>query len=157
MVMQFCQILTHNILQNFFSICIAYMHRYIYIQFSSVQLLSRVRLFVAPWTIPSIEVSRPKYWSGQFFPSPGNLPNPGTELRSPTLQADPLPAEPHRKPKNTGVSSLPPSPVDPPDPRIEPGSPALQVDSLPTQLSYQGNPKNFQYSYKRTGLKYLVI
>ena len=28
------------------------------------------------------------------FPSPGDLPNPGIELRSPTLQADSLPAEP---------------------------------------------------------------
>ena len=28
------------------------------------------------------------------FPSPGDLPNPGIEPRSPTLQADSLPAEP---------------------------------------------------------------
>ena len=27
------------------------------------------------------------------FPSPGDLPNPGTEPRSPTLQVDSLPAE----------------------------------------------------------------
>ena len=31
-------------------------------------------------------------------PSPGNLPNPGIEPRSPTLQADSLPAEPPEKP-----------------------------------------------------------
>ena len=36
----------------------------------------------------------------------GNLPNPGIEPRSPTLQADSLPAEPPGKPKNTGVGSL---------------------------------------------------
>ena len=30
--------------------------------------------------------SRPEYWSGQPFPSPGYLPNPGIEPRSPTLQ-----------------------------------------------------------------------
>ena len=35
-----------------------------------------------------------KYWSGQPFPSPGNLPNPGIKPRSPSLQADSLPAEP---------------------------------------------------------------
>ena len=40
------------------------------------------------------------------LPSPGDLPNPGIELRSPTLQADSLPTEPQRKPKNTGVGSL---------------------------------------------------
>ena len=31
------------------------------------------------------------------FPSPGDLPNPGIELRSPTLQADALPSEPPGK------------------------------------------------------------
>ena len=40
------------------------------------------------------------------FPSPGDLPNPGIERRSPALQADSLPAGPQGKPKNTGVSSL---------------------------------------------------
>ena len=33
-----------------------------------------------------------------MFPSPGNLPNPGIEPRSPALQADSLPAEPQGKP-----------------------------------------------------------
>ena len=33
-----------------------------------------------------------------MFPSPRDLPNPGTEPRSPTLQADSLPAEPSGKP-----------------------------------------------------------
>ena len=36
----------------------------------------------------------------------GNLPNPGIQPRSPTLQADSLPAEPAGKPENTGVGSL---------------------------------------------------
>ena len=40
------------------------------------------------------------------FPSPGDLPNPGIKPRSPTLQADSLPAEPQGKPKITGGSSL---------------------------------------------------
>ena len=39
-------------------------------------------------------------------PSPGELPNPGIEPRSPTLQVDSLPAEPPGKPKSTGVGSL---------------------------------------------------
>ena len=43
--------------------------------------------------------SRPKYWSGQPFPSSGDLPNPGIEPRSPTLQTDCLSAEPPGKPK----------------------------------------------------------
>jgi len=34
-----------------------------------------------------MEFSRPEYCSGQPFPSPGDLPNPGIEPRSPILQA----------------------------------------------------------------------
>ena len=48
-----------------------------------------------------MEFSRPEYWSGLPFPSPGDLPNPGIELRSPSLQADSLPAEPQGKPMET--------------------------------------------------------
>ena len=41
------------------------------------------------------------------FPfSRGSSPNPGIKPRSPSLQADSLPAEPPGKPKNTGVGSL---------------------------------------------------
>ena len=36
------------------------------------------------------------------FPSPGDLPNPGIEPRSPTLQVDSLPAEPPGKPSGDG-------------------------------------------------------
>ena len=34
---------------------------------------------------PSMGFSRQEYWSGLPFPSPGNLPDPGIEPRSPTL------------------------------------------------------------------------
>ena len=81
-----------------------------------------------------MEFSRPEYWSGWLFPSPGDLPNPGTEPTSPTLQADSLPSEPPGKPKNTGVGSLVPSPVDLPDPGVKQGSSALQADSSPAEL-----------------------
>ena len=68
-----------------------------------VKLLSRVRLFVTPWTgahqaSPSTGFSRQEYWSGLPFASPGDLPNPGIEPGSPALQADPLPSEPPGKP-----------------------------------------------------------
>ena len=51
-----------------------------------------------PWTIAHqaplcMEFSRQEYWSELPFPFPGNLPNPGIELRSPALQADALPSE----------------------------------------------------------------
>ena len=44
--------------------------------------------------------SRQEYWSGLPCPPPGDLPNPGIELRSPTLQADSLPSKPPGKPMN---------------------------------------------------------
>ena len=68
--------------------------------------LSCVWLFVTPWTIQSMEFSRPEYQNVQPIPFLGDLPNPGIEPRSPSLQSDSLPAEPPRKPKNTGVGSL---------------------------------------------------
>ena len=50
---------------------------------------------VTPWTAArqaslSMGFSRQEYWTGLPFPSPGDLPNPGTELGSPALQADSL-------------------------------------------------------------------
>ena len=38
-----------------------------------------------------------EYWSGLPFPSPGDLPDPGIEPRSPALQADALTSEPPGK------------------------------------------------------------
>ena len=64
-----------------------------------VKSLSRVWLFVTPWTVASqapqsVEFSRQEYWSGLPFPSPGDLPDPGIEPGSPALQADAFPSEP---------------------------------------------------------------
>ena len=57
---------------------------------SEVKLLNRVRLFGTPWTVaywapPSMGFSRQEYWSGLPFPSPGKLPDPVIEPRSPAL------------------------------------------------------------------------
>ena len=63
-----------------------------------VKSFSLVRLFATPWTVthqapPSMEFSRQEDWNGLPFPSPGDLPNPGIELRSPASQADALLSE----------------------------------------------------------------
>ena len=55
------------------------------------------------------------------FLSPGDLPDPEIKLRSPTLWADSLTAEPQGKPKNTGVGSL-----------------SFCQGIIPTQVSNQG-------------------
>ena len=70
-----------------------------------VMLLSRVQLFATLWTVAyraplSMRFSRQEYCSGLPFPSPGDLPDPGIELRSPESQADALPSEPPGKPQN---------------------------------------------------------
>ena len=49
----------------------------------------------------SMGFSRQEYWSGLLFPSPGDLPNPGTEPGSSALQADSLPSEPLGKYSNS--------------------------------------------------------
>ena len=68
-----------------------------------VRSLSRVRLFVTPWTVAyqapqSMEFSRQQYWSGLPFPSPRDLPGEGRiKPGSPALQTDALPSEPPGK------------------------------------------------------------
>ena len=52
-----------------------------------------------PWTVahqapPSMGFSGQEYWRGLPFLSPGDLPDPGIEPRSPTLQADALTSVP---------------------------------------------------------------
>ena len=63
-------------------------------------------ILTTPWTVacqapPSMGFSRQKYWSQLPFPSPGDLSNPGIELRSPALQGDSLPTELQGKPLGT--------------------------------------------------------
>ena len=69
-----------------------------------VKSLSRVRLFVTPWTVACLApltMGYPKqeYWNRLQFSTPGDLPDPGIEPRSPTFQADALTSEPPGKPK----------------------------------------------------------
>ena len=59
----------------------------------TVWSVGHVRLLATPWTVAhqaplSVGFSRQEFWSGSPFPSPGDLPDPGIQLRSPTLQAD---------------------------------------------------------------------
>ena len=68
----------------------------------NVKSLSRVQLLATLWTVvyqapPSMGFSRREYWSGLPFPIPGNLPDPGIEPGSPTLQVDALISEPPGK------------------------------------------------------------
>ena len=62
-------------------------------------MLGSVQFFAIPWIVAyqahlSMAFSRQEHWSGLPFPSPGDLPDPGIELKSPALQAESLPSEP---------------------------------------------------------------
>ena len=71
---------------------------------------------MSPWTVAgqaplSMEFSRQEYWSGLLFPSPGHLPDPGIELRSPALQEDSLPSE-QKERKTQASGNREPNPKD---------------------------------------------
>ena len=74
---------------------------------------------------------------------PGDLPNPGIKPRSPTLQADSLPSEPPRKPKNTGVGSL--SLLQWIFPTQESNWGLLHCMQILNQLSYRGSQYESQF------------
>jgi len=77
--------------------------------------------------------SRQEYWSGKLFPSPGNLPNPGIEPRSPALQVDSLHLSHQGSPRNLEwvayIFFRRPSQT-----RDQTGALALQAASLPAEL-----------------------
>ena len=107
-----------------------------------VKSLGRVWLFGTPWTVahqapPSTGFSRQEYWSGVPFPSPGDLPDPGIEPRSPALWADAFNLWATREglrilewvayPFSRGSSP----------PRNRTRVSALQADCLPTELNWE--------------------
>ena len=51
-----------------------------------------------------MEFSRQENWSGLPFPSLGDLPDPGIEPGSPSLQADSLLSEPQGKPSEVKLN-----------------------------------------------------
>ena len=61
-----------------------YIHTCVYM----LSCFNRVQLFVTPWTVAcqaplSMGFFRQEYWNRLPCPSPGNLPNPGSESSEP--------------------------------------------------------------------------
>ena len=138
-----------------------------------VKSLSRVRLFVTPWTVAhqallSMGFSRQEYWSGLPFLPPGDLPDPGIEriylmslaltvaffMRRILYEADSSVVLSEKlghiqfswQEYWSGLSCPPPR--DLPNPGTEPTSPvspALQMDSLPAEP--QGKPGPMAYPW----------
>ena len=76
-----------------------------------------------------VEFSTPEYWSGEPFPSPGDLPNPEIEPGSPVLQADSYHLSHHGNPAAAAAAkSLQSCPTlcDPIDGSL-PGSPLPEI------------------------------
>ena len=88
---------------------------------------------LCPW-----EFSRQEYWTGLPCLPPADLPNPGIEPKSLTLQTDSLPTKSPGKPKKTGVGSLPFLQGNFPTQGSNWG--LLHCRWILYQLSYQGSP-----------------
>ena len=104
-----------------------------------------------PWTValPGSSVHRilqQEHWSGLPRPPPGDLSIPGTEPRSPTLQADSSPSEPPGKPTNTGVGIL--SLLQGIFPTQELNQGLLHCRQILYQLNYQGSPEQIYQVFK---------
>ena len=67
----------------------------IFLTQGSNPVLLHCRRFFTHWATRKAQ----EYWSGSPIPSPVDLPNPGIQLGSPSLQADSLPTELWRKPR----------------------------------------------------------
>ena len=83
-------------------------------KYNVVESLSHVQLFAILWTVAHqvpqfMEFSRQEYWSELPFPTPGDLPHPGIELKSymsPALGVDSLPLHHLGSPFNTNLQCL---------------------------------------------------
>ena len=60
--------------------------------------LSCFQLFATPWTIQSMEISRPEYWSWVAFPSSRGSSQPRDRTQVSHTAGSSLPAEPQGKP-----------------------------------------------------------
>ena len=74
-------------------VAIAFSGCTIMLQYKSISCFSHVQLFATPWTVTcqaplSMGFSWQEYGSGYPYLSPGDLPNPGIEPRSPALRTD---------------------------------------------------------------------
>ena len=75
--------------------CINYSFLFVVSLYVHVCVLSRVRLYVTPWTIAhqvplSMEFSRQEYWSGFPSPTPGDLSDSG--IKPTSLESSALPS-----------------------------------------------------------------
>ena len=100
------------------------------VNWTEVKSLSRVQLFVTPWTVGyqdplSMGFSRQEYWSGLPFPSPGEYSWPRDQTWVSHIVGRRFTIWATREVPSLGDLTAP---------VIELGSPALQAESLSTEL-----------------------
>ena len=106
----------------------------------------------------SIGFFRQEYWSGLVFPRPGDLPDPGIELVSPTALAAAgrfFTTEPPGKPHILRPHGLY-SPWNSLEPNTGAGSLSLLLGVFPTQGSNLGLPHCRQILYQLSHKKYTL-
>ena len=96
--------------------------------------LSRFQFFTTPWNIQCMEFSRPEYWSGKPFLSPGIFPTTQRSNQVSCTAGRFFTSWATREAQECWSGWPIPSLGDLPSPGTEPGSPALQADYLPTEL-----------------------
>ena len=83
-----------SLLSPLMSLILLLAHRVVVYMLNLVQLF-RDPVDRGPWNPHRFPLFmgflRQEYWNALLFPSPGDLPNPGSEFVSPALQADSLP------------------------------------------------------------------
>ena len=115
------------------------------------KLHGHVQLFCHPMDCTVHGILQARILECVAFCFSSDLPNPGIEPRSPTSQADSLPAEPPGKPQNTGVGSLFLLQEIFLTQELDQG--LLCCRQILYQLSYQGSPQARQWlaSYQSGG------
>ena len=92
-IINYCQTIDFSLLQvTCFTFCVCVLVTQLWVAWATPQTVA----CKAPLCM---EFSRQEYWSGQPFPSPGDLPNPGIEPKSPAVQVDSFSSEPPGKPR----------------------------------------------------------
>ena len=102
-----------------------------------------------PWTIQSVEFSRPEYWSVSPFSRGSSQPKDQTQVSCNFYQLS------HKGNPRTLEWVAYPSPEDLPDPEIKTVFPALQADSLPTELL--GKPVDVNWIIKKAEPEELIF
>ena len=117
--------------------------------------LSHVQFFATPWTIQSMEFSRPEYWSGLTFPFSRGFFLPRDWIQVSCIAGRFSTSWATREAQEYWSGWPIPSPASLPNPGVELGSPALRAGFSPTELWGKPGP-NPTGKHKTTEVTYMA-